>query len=135
MMDEKAQEYKKPVITANAELITTDNEIIPITGQKDTEAAKERAQYITAEKFGDRYTPELICVKDVSAPDGFVDGVRTYLWYHTGARWHDNLFIIYELNGEERIVTPIADREGTIRFTIDQLGESNCFALIRVNVE
>ena len=134
-MNEKAAQYAPPKITAQSELITTDNEIIPVTDHADTDTAMERALAITEEKFGDRYTPEIICVKDVSAPNGFIDGVRTYLWYDTGVEKNDNLFIIYEMNGQERIVTPIADHKGTLRFTIDKLGSMNRFALVRVTVE
>ncbi len=132
---EKAAEYAPPKITVESELITTDNEIIPITDTGDPDSALERALSITIEKFGDRYTPEVICVKDVSAPNGFVDGIRTYIWSDTGVEKNDNLFIIYQMNGEERIVTPIADHKGRLRFTINKLGAVNCFTLVRVTVE
>ncbi len=131
----KVSQQGRIEITAHSELITTDNEVIPVTSVADQDSAMDRAIAITADKFGDRYTPEVICVRDVSVPNGFVDGVRTYLWYDTGVQKGDNLFIIYEMNGQERIVTPIANYEGTLRFTIDKLGAVNRFALVRVTVE
>ncbi len=135
MMDEKAADSEEIVITAQSELITTENEIIPISTSSDTGNAEERAKEITDEKFGDHYTAEVVCVKNVSAPEGFDDGTRTYLWYNTGVQRDDNLFIIYEQDGAERIVSPVTDRHGTMTFTIDKLGAMNQFALVRVLVK
>ncbi len=131
-MDEKAKDAGTPVITAVGELITTDNEVIPITAIKEHGNADERAAQITTGKFGDHYTCDVMCVARVTAPDGFDDGVRTYLWYNTGATVNDNMFIIYELDGKEQTVTPISDSQGVLTFTLDKLGEVNRFVLVRV---
>lgn len=133
-MKEKAEDAGRVVITARSELITTDNEIIPISSDIDHADAKASADEITQWKFGNEYGAEILCVKNVTAPEGFTDGVRTYLWYNTDAHWGDNLFIIYDHDGKEQTVTPVCDPEGTLTFTLDNLGSSNRFALVRVNI-
>ncbi|MCR5475897.1 MAG: InlB B-repeat-containing protein [Lachnospiraceae bacterium] len=131
-MDEKAQNSKETVVTAQGELVTTDNEIIPTAGASETDEIRELAEKITADKFGNRYKSEILCVRDVTAPEGFEDGTRTYLWYNTGAHYDDNLFMICDQDGKDTFVAPVCDREGVLTFTTPKLGASNRFILVRV---
>ena len=134
-VEEKSAEYEEIEITARSELITTDNEVIPLKDVADPGDATERAQRIITKKFGAHYVPEILCIKDVSLPEGAQENGRTYLWYDTGAKRYDNLFILYEQDGKDKFATPIADKKGVLRFSIDELGGTNRFVLVRVNMQ
>lgn len=130
--EEKA--IKEAVMDNDSELITTLNEVMNTVEISDYARGIQIAEEYTLNRYGEHYTAELIAYKSVTAPEGFSDGNRTYLWKRTGAKYKDNLFLYYYENGERKFVVPIVDNDGTVRFTIDELGMSNEFGLVRVMI-
>ncbi|MBR6452162.1 MAG: hypothetical protein IKS87_05615, partial [Lachnospiraceae bacterium] len=134
-VEEKAADYKKIKITAQSEIVTTDNEVIPLKNVTDSGEIMEHAYELIGEEYGEHYEPEILAIRDVSLPSGASDGPRTYLWYDTGAEFEDKLLLLYERKGEEAYATPVADWDGVISFSLDKLGTSNRFTLIRVKMK
>ncbi len=122
-------------LLADNELITTDQEIMQVSGGDDMTAYEEEANKLTMAKFGERYTTTLLTVKEVRPMEGFVDGTKTLLWRGTGAVYKDNIYIIYSQGDyEPKMITGVVDTKGVIRFTVPSIGTMTRMAVVKVEI-
>lgn len=126
----------RSVVMIDGELITTDGELMPTTNVDDRSKEDTAAKEFTLKKYGKRYTYEIVTCKDVSVPDGFEDGTRTYIWKHQEVQEKDNIYILYELNGGKMDwVSCTIDEGDSIKFTLDSIGTGARMTIVKVNIE
>ena len=121
------------------ELVTTRKESIsswPVI----LDGAEEMAKQFTENKFGTRYQNEILAVKQVNAGAKFAESSHTFLMKNTGAKFKDNVYILYgSPNGFAHgsgipgfdWVTCFVDEAGTLRFTIPSFHSSDYFIVVK----
>jgi len=126
----------RSVLLLDSELTTTDGEIMPLSIVSDYSKEDEAAKEQTLKKFGNRYNYEILTCKDVGIPDGFQDGIRTYLWKYQDVHGKDNIYILYDRNdGKYDWVSCIIDEGDTLRFTIDSIGDGCRMTIVKVTID
>ncbi len=130
-------------IFVNGELTTTNGEIMPISMVNSEEDVLNKALQFSNDKFGDRYETEILAVVDVTMPEDYSDGPRTYLWRNTGAEFKDNIYLLYltEENDDYKWETGVLDiyddveeKYEALRFTIPGTGRLVRIAAVRVTI-
>ena len=123
----------RTAILNDSELTTTNGEIMPLAVISDYAAEEALAAEYVENKFGNKYSYEILACKDVTLPEGFIDGVRTYLWRNQEVQDKDNIFILYEpVGGKADWVSCIVDEGDTLRFTIDSIGNGCRMTIVKV---
>lgn len=121
-------------LIASYELITSNQEIMTIQVMQDVDRYQEKAAMMVADKFGERYNCEVLRGISVNTLPEWSDGVRTYLWSHTGAAKLDTVYIICETDMEKaQMVAAVVDENGVLRFTYPAIG--NITRMIAVRIE
>lgn len=140
---EKAAEYyenhliEDDFVFADGELVTTKGEKMPIDYiPTDEEAFLDDAYEFTLKKFGDRYGTEILAAVDVTMPNEYESGTRTYLWRNTGGAFKDNVYLLYarNYNSEYEWCAGVVDIDESIRFTISDPGSIVRLAAVRVKI-
>ena len=120
-------------LIASYELITSNQEIMTIRVMQDVELYQEEAAAMVADKFGERYSCEVLRVISVNTLPEWKDGVRTYLWSHTGALAKDTVYIICETDtNKAKMVAAVADENGVLRFTYPAIGNTTRMIAVRI---
>lgn len=123
-------------IFGDSELMTVEGEILTPDLLPDFIEYEKLAKEFTYKKFGELYDTEILTVKRVMEPEGFNNIDRTYLWRYTGAENKDNIYLIYNVNGQaHEWATPIVDEDGVLKFTIDKLKDKDIVAVVRVKLK
>lgn len=126
----------KSVVMLDGELITTDGEVMPLTLVNDISREEESAKEFVLKKYGERYTYEIVTCKNVGIPDGFEDGIRTYIWKNLSINSKDNIFILYEAaDGKMDWVSCTIDAGDSLKFTIDSIGQGVRMTVVKVIIE
>ena len=124
------------VVMLDSELITTNGEIMPLTLVADRSKEETAAQEFTEKKYGKRYTYEIVACKDVGIPEGFEDGIRTYIWKYQNIHSKDNIYILYEgKDGKMDWVSCTVDAGDSLKFTIDSIGSGVRMTIVKVIIE
>lgn len=128
----------------DGELFTTKSELMPIKMVLSQEDVLAEAVDFSARKFGDRYDVEVLAVVDVTMPDDFAEGPRTYMWRNTGAQFKDNVYVMYMHDGKSdyhwstAVLDMYDDMEQqyeVLRFSIPGTGRLDRIAAIRVKIK
>lgn len=126
----------KSVVMVDSELITTNGEIMPLTVVSDRSREETAADEFTQKKYGKRYTYEIVACKDVGIPEGFEDGIRTYIWKYQEIESKDNIYILYETaDGKMDWVSCTVDAGDSLKFTIDSIGTGVRMTIVKVIIE
>lgn len=124
-------------VMLDSELVTTDGEIMPLTVVEDRAKEESLVKEFTEKKYGKHYTYEIIACKDVGIPEGFVDGIRTYIWKYQEVHNRDNIYILYEPKdgGKTDWVSCTIDAGDSLKFTIDSVGSGVRMTIVKVIIE
>ena len=123
-------------VFGDSELMTAEGEVLTPDLLPDADNHLAVAEKFTDKKFGDRYDTEILTVKRVLEPENFNNDKRTYLWRYTGAEYKDNIYLLYNINGDKHEwATPIVDEDGVLKFTMDKLENNDVVAVVRVKIK
>ena len=117
-------------------LTTTKGEVIPIEKIQDIDALMDSAGTISLKKYGNMYDSEIVAAVYTNPPEEYDGQVRIYLWKETGAKKGDNIYVMYRnTDFTYRRMAAVVDRDGTVRFTLEDALAGTEFVLVRVNIE
>ena len=124
------------IVLVEGILTTTKGEVIPIEKIQDIDALMDSARTISLKKYGNMYDSEIVAAVYTNPPEEYDGQVRIYLWKETGAKKGDNIYVMYRnTDSTYRRMAAVVDRDGTVRFTLEDALTGTEFVLVRVNIE
>ena len=125
----------KSALSVEAELVTTDGDILDVRALSDKGAEDEKADAFVTKKFGDKYSYEIVACKETDPPADYTEGELTLLWNYQNVEEKDNIYILCEVNGESTWVSGVIEDETRVKFSIPEANDNMVLTMVRVVLE
>lgn len=132
---QKKEEIYDEQLLSEHELITSHQEVLKTSEIREREQDQKTAEEAVSERFGDRYTAEILRILLTDPPQEWEDGARTCLWARTGAEKGDMVYIICEtdLQGSSMIAATV-DENNVLRFTVPAVLNDTRLTAVRIRL-